>query len=252
MISMRDYDPELIAALAEGILDPQEAAALEREIAGDPTAFAELTLQRRALRAIADAERPVLSHSESLALRAAVSAAVNLEPGTVSPAAGRRRLRWMPVAATAVALAAVIAVVPLLNVLSIGRGVETDMTVAAASTSADQVESYAATGPADSARSLGVEPGVAGESATVAPAAAKALSSLVSDPTALLASADPQLTLCAVEAAANFPAGAVPRAALVPVAAAQAVAWFDSADGVTIDRLVLLDPVTCLVVVQYP
>ena len=252
MISMRDYDPELMAALAEGTLDPKEAAALEREIADNPEASAELAFQRQALQAIAGAGRPALSPAESLALRAAVAAAVHLEPATVPPAATRRRFHWMPAAVAAAALAAVIAIVPLLNALSIGHGDAAGITVAAVSSTADDAEPYAATGSSDSARNLGSESALAGEAATVPPAVAKALSSLVGDPAALLASVDPQLTLCSVEAAAYFPAGVLPRVALVPVDAAQAVAWFSSADGTAIDRLVLLDPVTCSVIAQYP
>jgi len=38
--TMRRHDPEIIAALAEGSLDPAEAARLEREITADPRATA--------------------------------------------------------------------------------------------------------------------------------------------------------------------------------------------------------------------
>ena len=76
---MAKYDPDRIAALAAGSLDPAEAAALEAEIAADPRAAAELAAQRLALDAIRRAPAPVLSADERTELRRAVAAALHLE-----------------------------------------------------------------------------------------------------------------------------------------------------------------------------
>jgi len=98
---MSRYDPDRIAALAAGSLDPAEAAAFEAEIAADPRATAELVAQRLALGAIRRAPAPVLSADERAELRRAVAAALHLEesPRLVTAAASpRRRVPWRPLA----------------------------------------------------------------------------------------------------------------------------------------------------------
>ena len=82
---MSKYDPDRIAALAAGSLDPAEAAAFEAEIAADPRATAELAAQRLALGAIRRSPAPVLSADERAELRRAVAAALHLEESPRSP-----------------------------------------------------------------------------------------------------------------------------------------------------------------------
>ncbi len=118
---MAKYDPDRIAALAAGLLEPAEAAALEKEIAADPRAAAELAAQRLALEALRRAPAPVLSAEERTELRRAVAAALNLEEAPAAAVvSSRRRVPWRPLAVAAAALAVVAAVVPLVGLLSVG------------------------------------------------------------------------------------------------------------------------------------
>ena len=119
---MPEIDPNLIAALAEGILDAAQAAAAEAAIAADPRATAELTYQRAALSAIAAAPSVRLSDGERNSLRAAVAGAVNLElDPEPKPALSRRRSApWGAIAVAAVSLTAIVAIVPMVGLLSTG------------------------------------------------------------------------------------------------------------------------------------
>lgn len=116
---MPRYDPDVIAALAEGLLDPEEAATVEREIAADPAAATQLAELRIALEATAEAARPELTMSERSDLRAAVADALGITtPEVVAPAP--RRIPWGPLGIAAAALAGLIAVVPVVGLLSTG------------------------------------------------------------------------------------------------------------------------------------
>ena len=87
---MRRYDPDVIAALAEGRMDPDEAAELEREIAADPIASAELEAHRSALAFMQEFEAPTLSESERSDLRSTVAAAIGIsEPAPAAEAPAR-------------------------------------------------------------------------------------------------------------------------------------------------------------------
>jgi anti-sigma factor RsiW len=66
---MSRYDLDTIAALAEGRLDPERARELERGIAADPVASAELAAHRTALTAAGTAPSPTLSTDERTMLR---------------------------------------------------------------------------------------------------------------------------------------------------------------------------------------
>lgn len=118
---MPRFDPEIIAALADGTIAGERAAALEREIGADPVAAAELRAQRAALAAIGAATTPELTSTERTALRAAVAEQLGLERGeTAEP--HRRRTPWGSVAVAAAALLGVIAVVPVVGLLSTDGG----------------------------------------------------------------------------------------------------------------------------------
>ena len=113
---MPDHDHELIAALAEGRLDPERAAEAERAIAENPAAAELLAAHRLALDATANAPRAALTDEERSDLRMRVSEAIGLdrspEPAT------RRRTPWAAVSIAAATLAALVAVVPLTGLLS--------------------------------------------------------------------------------------------------------------------------------------
>lgn len=127
---MHHHDPELIAALAEGELDADEALLAEEAIGGCEECRAELAAQRVTLAAIAAAPRPGLSMAESADLRRAVASAVGMSPATESP---RSRRPWLGLATAAAVVVALIAVAPVVNLLSTGS----DAGSAAETTSGD-------------------------------------------------------------------------------------------------------------------
>jgi hypothetical protein len=261
---MARYDPERIAALAAGSLDPAETAALEAEIAADPRAAAELAAHRLALAAIHQAPAPILSAVERAELRRSVAAALNLEPAPVASAArARRAVPWRPLAVAAAALAAIVAVVPLIGLLSVGGGDEGQVTTAAlAGTTLPDATGYesqtfgnTSPGPAG----LAAEDGQSDASTLTAAAgtrfageAAKAIEGFLADPTPLFATALPNLPTCAAEARVFLGGEARLSAATVPLDGGEAVVWFVSSDGIAVERLVLLDPVDCILLASYP
>jgi hypothetical protein len=138
---MTSFDPDLIAALAEGTLPPDRAAALEQEISADPHALAELEAQRTALRAM-KAEAPVvMTDSERIRLRSSVAEALGVDRSpTPEPAVpGRRRIHWPAIAVAAASLVAIVAIVP--GVLTTGDDAENAATLVLAE---DSTESTAA------------------------------------------------------------------------------------------------------------
>lgn len=138
---MPRYDPETIAALAEGRLDPEEAAALEREIAADPVAAAELAAQRLALEALTAIPRPELTPSERTELRAAVADAIGIAVAEPAPASTQRAVPWGSLGIAAAALAAIVAIVPATGLLSTGGDDAADLDLAAeAPTTAATIE----------------------------------------------------------------------------------------------------------------
>ena len=110
---MHSFDPELVAALAEGTLAPAEATALEARIAADPAAAADLADQRAALAAIRGAASPHLDERERIALHAAVAGQLGLTAdGPAVAPRPRRRMAWGPIAVAATTLVAIIAFAP--------------------------------------------------------------------------------------------------------------------------------------------
>jgi anti-sigma factor RsiW len=88
-----EQDPLALAAYAEGRLAPEEAAAVERWLAIDPDAAADVALARRAPAPVeADA-------ADRVAARAAV-----LVPGRIIPFRARMR-RWTEISALAASVA---------------------------------------------------------------------------------------------------------------------------------------------------
>jgi hypothetical protein len=114
---MHDHNPDLIGSLAEGSLGEVEAGAAAESIAGCEECLAELAAQRLALAAIAAAPRPGLSMAESADLRRTVADAVGLSP---APQAQRSRRPWLGLATAAAVVVALIAVAPVVNLLSTG------------------------------------------------------------------------------------------------------------------------------------
>lgn len=114
---MHDHDPDQIAALAEGSLAGEAAFAAEESLAGCEECLAELTAQRLALAAIAGAARPGLSMAESADLRRAVANAIGLAP-VPQPKASRRP--WLGLATAAAVVVVLIAIAPVVNLLSTG------------------------------------------------------------------------------------------------------------------------------------
>jgi hypothetical protein len=261
---MSRYDPDRIAALAAGSLDPAEAAAFEAEIAADPRAAAELSAQRLALGAIRRAPAPVLSADERTELRRAVAAALHLEesPRLVAAAAStHRRVPWRPLAVAATALAALVAAVPLFGLLSVGGDGSAGTTVAIAATT---------TLPGDAATAEGQEydltdDGSSAEAATLGAttpeidlsgarafgAAEKAVAALIADPGLLFGPAPTDLVPCLDEARILLQA-ADPTGVRLALESGELAVWFLSDDGTTAYRLVALDPATCEFLAAYP
>jgi anti-sigma factor RsiW len=129
---MPRFDPDTIAALAEGRLDPERAQELESAIVEDPTAADELAAHRTALSAIAAAAAPDLTTDERFSLRSAVAEAIGIEAPEPQPAARRpRRVPWAALSVAVVVLVALAAAAPLVNLLSTGEESATAPTLGA-------------------------------------------------------------------------------------------------------------------------
>jgi hypothetical protein len=114
---MPDFDHDLIAALAEGRLDPSEAAAAERVIAADGEATAALAQHRQALAAMRAAPPATLTDGERERVQMAVAEAIGFDRTTASAASGRRA-PWGAITVAAATLAALVAVVPIAGLLT--------------------------------------------------------------------------------------------------------------------------------------
>jgi hypothetical protein len=266
---MAKHDPDRIAALAAGALDPAEAAVLETEIAADPRAASDLAAQRLALEAIRRAPAPLLSDIERTDLRRAVAAALHLdesaEPAAVTALASRRRVPWRPLAVAAAALTALVAAVPLFGLLSVGDDPsETTIALSATTMARDLApagaESLDFTAESGDATLLGTVT-TAAATTTAPPAtlqtremsdADKTVQELVADPARLFAPAD-GAAACLDEARLLLRA---PDPTGLRLTAAESgrdlVVWFLSSDGATVADLVAFDPGTCRLLAVYP
>jgi hypothetical protein len=273
---MAKYDPDLIAALASGSLDPAEAAAAEAAIAADPRAGAELAAQRLALDALRRAPAPVLSATERTELRNAVAAALHLEdsPAPAPAAAARRRVPWRPLAVAAAALAALVAAVPLFGLLSLGDQDQPLSTVALEATS--DARAGAEVPPAgDGTEGYGLqseqndEAGVLGATVpvttTVSPAlatspdeaamaeASRVVADLVIDPALLFRPLPAGQVVPCREQAASLLRDDAPTGILYAAESGELAIWFLSDDGATVQQLVAFDPAACApVLAAYP
>lgn len=116
---MHSHDFDLIAALAEGSLTAETASASEADVAACVRCSSELEAHRSALAAVAAAPPAALTEAEAAALRASVAEAIGLSLEPVPEAASpRRRVPWGAIAVAGASLAAIVAVVPVLNLLS--------------------------------------------------------------------------------------------------------------------------------------
>ena len=136
---MNDSDRDLIAALAEGSLPPDEAAALEARIADDPEARAELAAQRTALAALAAAPPARMTAAERNELRRSLAEQLHLEPAPepTPPARSRFRLNWGAIAVAAAAVFAVVMISPLTSLLRTSDDGSADTTTAAVELAAE-------------------------------------------------------------------------------------------------------------------
>jgi len=119
---MHDHDTDLIAAVAEGLLDDDGRA--RADIMSCARCRAELADHETALAALRTAPEPSLSPVESTSLRAAVADAVGLplpEPSTEEQVS-RRRIPWPALAVAAASLAAIVGVVPVVGLLNTSGG----------------------------------------------------------------------------------------------------------------------------------
>jgi len=268
---MAKYDPDRIAALAAGALDPAEAAVLEAEIAADPRAAADLAAQRLALDAVRSAPAPLLSATERTELRQAVAAALHLddsaEPVAATALASRRRVPWRPLAVAAAALTALVAAVPLFGLLSVGDD-ETNVTNVAVSYTTD-LQEVAPAGGDYSLTLSGERDGTVLETSTTAAAtttappatlqtrerldADKTVESLVADPALLFAPSADGATPCLDEARLLLQDADPVGLHLTPAEGGpDLVVWFLSSDGATVADLVAFDPATCELLAAYP
>jgi hypothetical protein len=118
---MHRHDDDIIAALAEGSIEPDRAAEVEATVLADPEAASALRAQREAIEAARAAGPVLMSAAERSALRGRVADRLGLEaahPAAATPGRARRRLAAIAVSATA--LIAVLAITPLVGMLSTG------------------------------------------------------------------------------------------------------------------------------------
>ncbi len=117
---MNRFDPELVAALAEGALEAEEAAAFKAQIAVDPAALAELAKQQTALAAIRASQAPKLDSAERTTLRARIADELGLTASESPSVARPRRVAWGAIGVAASALIAIVAFAPVAGLLKTG------------------------------------------------------------------------------------------------------------------------------------
>lgn len=115
---MHDHDYELIGALAEGALPPDEAQRAESDIAMCDECRTDLAAQRVALAAMAESPRPGLTALESARMRKSVAESVGIADVPVEER--RRFVPWAGIAIAAAVLVAIVIAAPLVNLLSTG------------------------------------------------------------------------------------------------------------------------------------
>lgn len=141
---MPRFDPETIAALAEGRLSDDEAARLEAAIASDPAALTELELQRAAIAALADAPDLHLTEIERSGMRAAIADELGIVETPTEVVATTRRVPWGAIGVAATALVALVAVVPVVGLLNTSGSDDARTALAPAATTSEADEETAA------------------------------------------------------------------------------------------------------------
>jgi hypothetical protein len=117
---MHEHDTDLIMALAEGSLSGADATRAEATIAACSVCTADLSMQRTALSALAEAPRVYLSAAESHRMRQAVKKELRIIDPEAAPAPKRRRFSLGALAGAAAVLLAVVVAAPTLNLLGGG------------------------------------------------------------------------------------------------------------------------------------
>lgn len=262
---MPRFDPDTIAALAEGRIDPERARQLEREIAGDPSATAELAAHRVALQLARTGQIPVLTTEERTRLRAVIASSLGLEHAI--PAVARhtpRRIPWAPIAVAAAALVGLVAVAPLANLLSTGQdsaaattlGAHDELTTTAAATTEADTAATADVATTGGEIPAPAELGLQGDTGTtvseeavrsaqddaalerlVAAFDAKATDAVPAEPT--------EETVCVAEAQARFPEAALLSISLETDDGITLVVFYTVADDGSVDAAAGYDPADC-------
>jgi len=243
---MTRFDPELIAALAEGRLPPEEAAEAERVVSADPAAAAELEAQRAALTALGRLPSATLSDAERTRLRSAVAEAIGLASAPApAPAPARRRIPWPAVAVAALSLVAVVAIVPQTGLLTTGGDDASTTTFAIAGEAPNEtdiaeehleaIEPQLAPPSSPEAGSALADDGAsttADGDAVTARSPDPALREILADRELLEASADDSITACRAEAAGVLGSGLDLAAAPLSLeGGGEAVIWFVPGGG---------------------
>jgi hypothetical protein len=265
---MHEHDPDLVAALAEGSLSPADARTAETEIVACPRCAADLSSQRTAIEALRSLPGLHLAETERTNLRAAVADAINLDleadPAPRARQRQRRSIPWPSVAVAALSVLAVVAIVPLVGTLTTsGSGDDAASVELALTTTVTETK----TAPAEEApraaeEALPADGSSLTQEATAPPLEAAADSSaeaggapvervgetdlraLLDEPADLLASAEDLPGPCDEVVAREFFED-LDAVLVTPVPELGAIAYLVTADGASIDRIVVLDPDTC-------
>jgi hypothetical protein len=115
---MHNHDLDLVASLAEGRLPAGAAATAEKDINECSRCSSELVAHRTALEALAEAPRPTLTEAEAVVLRSSVAEAIGLNLSPPVPGPPKRKVPWGAIALAGASLAAIVAVVPVMGLLS--------------------------------------------------------------------------------------------------------------------------------------
>ncbi|MEX0825785.1 MAG: hypothetical protein WD184_03355 [Acidimicrobiia bacterium] len=251
---MPEFDHDLIAALADGRLDPSEAAAAERVIAADGEATAALAQHRRALAAVRAAPPANLTDGERERVHMAVAEAIGFDRTPASAASGRRA-PWGAITVAAATLAALVAVVPIAGLLTSDQPDSSDVSLGLAEVDASRTAEDAGAEPmagVDSTITDGMSTTPASGDSEGAPAAAdddveEALTALADDPAGsrYRATSPTPETACAAEASDQIDASPDALEFIeMTIGDRQVMVFFTIVDG-ALDGAAAYSPVDC-------
>ncbi len=167
---MTDRDLDLIMALAEGSLPPDEAAAAEAAL--DDASRAELAAQRQALMALSELSPAALTAAERSTLRAAIREELHVAPAPAArPLPAARPVPWYVRLLPALGATAAIVFVIGIGLNSLGGGDDADTGADDAGVAAEATEATSATTAAASELS-GVEESAPALAESIEPTAA--------------------------------------------------------------------------------